>query len=106
MEGHVYAALIPNYKDSMQEALTKRSAVFWAGEMDKNTKLLMLHGAKDKSVSIEEAKELHEQLNEIGYPHVFAEFKKGNHGIRGESEKVSEMISDWFREYVDRKSVV
>ncbi|MBD3637459.1 MAG: prolyl oligopeptidase family serine peptidase [Crocinitomicaceae bacterium] len=100
MEDHVYAEVIPNYNDSTKQLLESRSAAFWADKMCKDTKILILHGEKDKSVSVEQAREMHKKLATIGHDHIYIEFAKDNHGILKHEEDVSKWLFTWFDKYV------
>ena len=100
MESHVYSALIPNYEDDSENQLENRSAVFWADELPRSTKFLLLHGTHDKAVSIEEPRELHNTFLEHNINHVFIEYKRDNHGVRKNAEHASEQINNWFLKYV------
>ena len=100
MESHVYSALIPNYEDDSENQLENRSAVFWADELPRSTKFLLLHGTHDKAVSIEEPRKLHNTFLEHNINHVFIEYKRDNHGVRKNAEHASEQINNWFLKYV------
>ena len=100
MESHVYSALIPNYEDDSENQLENRSAVFWADELPRSTKFLLLHGTHDEAVSIEEPRELHDTFLEHNINHVFIEYKRDNHGIRKNAEHAYNQINNWFLKYV------
>lgn len=100
MESHVYSALIPNYEDDSENQLENRSAVFWADELPRSTKFLLLHGTNDEAVSIEEPRELHNKFLEHNINHVFIEYNGDNHGIRKNAEHASNQINTWFLKYV------
>lgn len=100
MESHVFAQLIPNYKDSMPSVIYARSANQWASELCKTTNLLILHGDKDKRCHPSMAQELHESLKKNNFPHQYYAYKKGNHGLRSYQEHMFESIHQWLDKYV------
>lgn len=102
IEERVYAELIPNYEDSMDVELEKRSAVYWAEEISSETKILMLHGENDSHVSVEEARLLHQKLTEANHDHEYFEFEKDNHGIVKHREEVNALIEEWFLEHLKK----
>ncbi len=100
METHVYAELIPNYENDLENQLVKRSAAYWSDELPKSSKFLLLHGSDDKAVSIEEARELHARFEANNIQHVFIEYGNDNHGIHKHSTHVSAQVATWFDKYV------
>ena len=100
METHVYSELIPNYENDLENQLKNRSAAFWADQLPKSTKFLILHGSDDQAVSVEEARELHEKFIEHKIKHVFIEYEGDNHGLRKNAVHVSKQINNWFLKYV------
>ena len=104
MESHVFEELIPNYADSSEQELTKRSVTYWAGEMCQTTPILMLHGSKDEACDISMAHTLHEKLEKSNAPHLFIEFENDNHGCVKHREEVSAFVSGWFDTYLKNGS--
>ena len=51
METNVIAELIPNYEETKEEELTKRSAVKWVDKFPKDVPILMMHGNADWRVN-------------------------------------------------------
>ena len=82
METHVYAELIPNYRENKEVELKARSAVYWADEMCKTTPLLIMHGSSDWRVLPEESMELVKKLYKAKHPVRFILYEGADHGIR------------------------
>lgn len=104
MESHVFEELIPNYNDSTEKELTKRSATYWAGEMCQSTPILMLHGSKDEACDISMTHKLHEELEKNDSPHLFIEFENDNHGCVKHRKEVSAYVATWFDAYLKNGS--
>ncbi|UKN01774.1 prolyl oligopeptidase family serine peptidase [Paracrocinitomix mangrovi] len=100
MESHVFAELIPNYNDSTEFALNARSANEWVNELCVDTKLLMLHGDKDDRCHPDMARDLHQKLSKINFPHTYISYKKGNHGLSSYQDEMYESIHMWLDKYV------
>ena len=100
METHVYEQIIPNYKDSSEALLKKRSVPYWTHELCNSSNLLMMHGSADEACDISMAQTLHEKLEKDAYPHVFIEFNKDNHGCIKHRKEVSGFIQEWFEKYL------
>lgn len=100
MESHVFEALIPNYKDSADVELTRRSATYWTDEMCPTTPILFMHGSKDEACDISMAHKLHKALEENQSPHLFVEFQNDNHGCVKHQKEVSEYLANWFNKYL------
>lgn len=100
MENYVYAELIPDYWNKKEEELKKRSAVFWADQLCKETPLLLLHGSADWRVSPRESIELVEKLYAAKHPTRFILFEGADHGIREFREEMFVQIRRHFDYYL------
>ena len=67
METKVIAECVPDYWNNKEFELKKRSVIYWADELDKNSSLLILSGTNDKSVNPEQADKIATKLKEINY---------------------------------------
>ena len=100
MEQHVYAELIPNYWENKTSELKKRSAVFFADQLPKNTPLLLLHGNSDWRVKSTHSLNLALQLEKYRVPYRLKIFEGGNHGLTKFKEEIDNDVLNWFSTYL------
>lgn len=85
------------------EEMQKRSAVYFYNEIPKDTPILILHGAKDERVSIEQVRVLHTHLEESGHAVEYHEFLEGDHGFYNHSspyrKEVESILEHFVREH-------
>lgn len=95
METNVFAECIPDYWNNKESELKKRSAIYWADELDKKSSLLILCGKNDKRVNPEQAEKFAKKLKEIKYDfqlrifdtdHFFSEYKS----------ELNKLVIEWF----------
>ncbi|OHX67837.1 alpha/beta hydrolase family protein [Flammeovirga pacifica] len=96
METKVCAKLIPNYEINKEEELKKRSAIFWADELNKNTSLLLLCGSNDKRVNPQQARNMASKLKAISYDYKIMEFDT-DHNFSNKSEELNQLLIQWFK---------
>ncbi len=65
----VFDYRVPNFTSNRESELKKRSVVYWLDELPGELPILILHGAKDERVSVEQAKILADKLSDINHPH-------------------------------------
>lgn len=95
METSVFAECIPEYWQHKEAELKKRSAVYWADELDKNSSLLILCGTNDKRVNPEQAENLASKLKEINYDFELRKFET-DHFFTGKKAELDELVIEWF----------
>lgn len=100
METHVFAELIPEYSRNGDSICLDRSANMWANEFPKSCQILILHGSNDDKVSVDEARELHDVLDQSNHPHCYMEFIGDNHGLMKHQKESFKAIIQWFDTYV------
>ena len=77
--------------------LKKRSVIYWADELDKNSSLLILCGTNDKSVNPEQADKIVIKLKEINYRFELRKFET-DHFFSDKKMELNEMVIRWFNE--------
>jgi dipeptidyl aminopeptidase/acylaminoacyl peptidase len=95
VEEKVFADFIPNYWKNKETELKKRSVVYWAGELSKQSSLLILCGTKDKSCPHEQAEKISLLLKKIEYDYVLMKFET-DHTFSGKKEELSIEVIKWF----------
>jgi len=97
VEEKVFAGFIPNYWENKESALRKRSVVFWADELNKQSSLLILCGTKDRTCPPEQAENIASLLDKIEYDYVLKKFET-DHTFSGKKEELSDAIINWFNQ--------
>lgn len=95
MESKVIAECVPNYSENKESELKKRSVIYWADELDKNSSLLILCGNNDKRVNPEQADRIAEKLIKIKYDFELKKFDTDHYFSEYKSE-LNEIIIEWF----------
>ncbi|WP_157982915.1 MULTISPECIES: alpha/beta hydrolase family protein [Idiomarina] len=97
----VYRARIPNYEENKAEALKKRSAIHWVGEIDKDIPVLLIHGEQDQRVLVDSSIALNKVLEAEGFKHKLSVYEGlGHQSAPKRKQIVAEMIS-WFKQHWD-----
>jgi len=95
METNVFAECIPDYWKNRESELKKRSAVYWADELNKNSSLLILCGTNDKRVNPEQADKIAEKLKEVKYDFELRKFET-DHFFTEYKTELNELVINWF----------
>lgn len=102
METLVYAQCIPNYATNKDAELKKRSAIFWADKLNKDSSLLILSGTKDKRVDPKQANIMAEELERINYDFKLMTFET-DHGFRDKRDELYATTIAWFDKELKHK---
>lgn len=97
METKVIAECVPDYWENKEFELKKRSVIYWADELDKNSSLLILCGTNDKSVNPEQADKIATKLKEIDYDFELRKYET-DHGFSDKKAELNEIVIRWFNE--------
>ena len=100
METNVYAELIPNYWETKEEELKKRSALYFADQFPKDVPLLILHGNSDWRVKSSHSLKLAMELDKHRVPYRLIIFEGGDHGLKEFREEVDYEVMNWFKRYL------
>lgn len=95
METNVFAECIPDYWNNKESELKKRSVIYWADELDKNSSLLILCGTNDKRVNPEQADKIANKLNEIKYDYELKKLET-DHFFSEYRTELNEIVIEWF----------
>ncbi|WP_179377364.1 alpha/beta hydrolase family protein [Winogradskyella wichelsiae] len=95
METKVFAECIPDYWNNREPELKKRSVIYWADELDKNSSLLILCGTNDKRVNPEQADKIAGKLKEINYDFELRKFETDHYFSEYKTE-LNELVIEWF----------
>ncbi len=97
METKVIAECVPDYWNNKEFELKKRSVIYWAEELDKNSSLLILSGTNDKSVNSEQSDKIARKLTEIKYDFELKKFETDHYFTEYKTE-LNEIVIKWFNE--------
>jgi len=95
MESKVISECVPNYLENKESELKKRSVIYWADELDKNSSLLILCGTNDKRVNPEQADKIASKLKEIQYDFELRKFET-DHYFSDKKAELNVLVIDWF----------
>ena len=82
------------------ERKKQRSAVHFADRINKNTKILLIHGTDDDKVSYEDSVEMYELLKRNGVECELKLFENGDHYLRSDRKEVAKLRKEWFDKYL------
>ena len=95
IEQKVFADFIPNYWKNKESELKKRSVIYWADELSKQSSLLILCGTKDKACPPEQSEKISLLLDKIEYDYILMKFET-DHTFSGKKEELSIEVIKWF----------
>jgi len=95
METKVLAECVPNYASDKKKELEKRSVIYWADKLNKESSLLILCGTKDKRVNPEQADIIAKRLTEIDYDFELKKFET-DHFFSDKKTELNELVINWF----------
>ena len=95
METKVISECVPDYWKNKESELRKRSVIYWADELDKNSSLLILCGTNDKRVNPEQADKIADELTKIEYDFELRKFET-DHYFSEYKPELNEMVIEWF----------
>ncbi len=91
----MWKALMPDYAIDADSALSKRSAVLWAGELQ--APILLLHGRDDWRVPVAQAEAFAAELDKAGTRHKLVVYKHDEHQLALHRAQWLAEVVDWFR---------
>ena len=100
METNVFAELVPNYEETKEKELEKRSAIKWADKFPKNVPILMMHGNSDWRVKPEQSLKLALEFEKYRIPYRLIIFEGADHGISEFRNETEENTIFWFDRYL------
>lgn len=99
MELGVLAQCVPNYWANKDAELMKRSAIFWADSLNKESSLLLLCGRLDAQVDHQQSIRMADKLAAIDYEHVLKIYET-DHSFRDKRNELNAELSHWFKKHL------
>ncbi len=96
----VYENRIPNYAQNKDQELAKRSVLNWVNTLPKNRPILLIHGGKDKRVSVTHTENLAAALKEYKIPHKLILYPEDNHFLDISKSQADAEIVSWFKAHL------
>lgn len=103
METNVISVCVPNYWENKESELKKRSVIYWADELDKNSSLLILCGTNDKRVNPKQADKIAKKLSEIEYDFELKKYET-DHFFSDYKRDLDELVIEWFDKRLKNKT--
>ncbi len=97
LEEKVLSVYIPNYQNNREAELRKRSVIFWAEKLNKETSILLLSATQDRRVSPSQADDIAEKLDSLNYDFELRKFETG-HSFRSKQKELNALLKIWFDE--------
>lgn len=88
------------YNVDLDEEVEKRSAVFWADELNKSTPILLIHGTEDKHVDVQDSIEMDRLLSKFNHPHKLVLYEGEDHFLNNVKERKWEEMRQWLEKYM------
>lgn len=86
-------------KEKLEAEFHKRSAINFVNELPK-IPYLLIHGAEDETVSVNQSIELAKRFEKNEIPHELVLPTNGDHFLRKNRKEVDELRKDWYRKYL------
>ncbi|MCC2616210.1 prolyl oligopeptidase family serine peptidase [Aestuariibacter halophilus] len=91
---------IPDFEQSPNTALNKRSAVTWVDQLPKPLPVLLIHAKDDDRVPFDTAVAMTQALTAHGQPHQLMAFEDGGHNLGKHRDDAQQAILAWLAEYL------
>lgn len=85
---------VPDYHANREALLSARSAMYWPEAI--TTPTLIMHGAKDERIDVEDARRLYAALKALGRDVKYVEFPEGDHFMAAHRQSIIEHTVAWF----------
>jgi dipeptidyl aminopeptidase/acylaminoacyl peptidase len=96
----VYRDLIPGFETDREEALKRRSAVYWPEMLCPTTPILILQGTADWRVNPLSALRMGEKLLKQGHAFRLEMLEGADHGLSERIPERNRQVRDWFDRFV------
>jgi dipeptidyl aminopeptidase/acylaminoacyl peptidase len=95
IETKVLAECVPNYYKNKDVEIKKRSAIFWANQLNKESSLLILCGTQDKRVDYKQAENMAKELTKVNYNFELRKFDT-DHFFSDKKTELHQNVINWF----------
>lgn len=100
MEKNIFEHFVPDFKNARQQALEKRSALFWADEISPGTPILLLHGTSDWRVDVSNSLSIAKKFDELNHVYKLVTYPHGDHGLTFYKEQYQQEIFAWLEQHL------
>jgi len=89
-----------NNENVFRQRMKERSSVFFADKINKETKILLIHGTADDKISYQDSIEMHEKLKANGINCEIRLIEDGDHYLRKQRKEVVKLRKEWFAKFL------
>lgn len=101
--GSVYENYFGNISDSeFDKNIRERSAINFAGKINKNTDILLIHGTEDHSVSHNDSEDMYKLLKKNGVHSELKLLENGDHYLKKYRSETVSLRKNWFGKYLKK----
>jgi dipeptidyl aminopeptidase/acylaminoacyl peptidase len=100
MEKNIYEQYVPDFKNNREQALQKRSALFWADEISPGTPILLLHGTSDWRVDVSNSLSIAKKFDELHHVYKLVTYPHGDHGLTFYKDQYQQEIFAWLEQHL------
>ena len=100
METNIFEQYVPDFKNTRQQALQKRSALFWADEISPTTAILLLHGTSDWRVDVSNSLSIAKKFDELNHVYKLVTYPHGDHSLTFFNEQHQNEVFDWLDKHL------
>jgi len=99
----VYENYFGSENDSgFDKSMNKRSAVKFAGKINKNTDILLIHGTDDNRISHKDSEDMFELLKKNNVNCELKLLSEGDHYLKKYRNETVKLRKDWFQKYLKK----
>jgi dipeptidyl aminopeptidase/acylaminoacyl peptidase len=102
----VYRDLIPDFETDRENALRRRSAVYWVERVCPTTPILILQGTADWRVNPLSALRMGERLLQKGHPFRLMMLEGADHALSECIPERNRQVRDWFDRFLIRREAL
>jgi dipeptidyl aminopeptidase/acylaminoacyl peptidase len=97
---NIYNKFIPDYANNKTAELAKRSVLQWLDKLPQKLPILLLHGGKDLSIDVSQARNMATALQQKEQPHKYIEYAGADHDLNPNQAEADAEVSAWLQQYL------
>jgi dipeptidyl aminopeptidase/acylaminoacyl peptidase len=97
---NVYEKFIPDYANNKSAELAKRSVLRWLDKLPQQLPILLLHGEKDVSIDVSQARTMATALQQKQQPHKYIEYTGADHYLIPNRAEADAETAAWLKQYL------
>ena len=97
---HVYPGVVDGYEADQDAALRALSATYWPDKLAAKASVLLIHGANDDRVPVDDSLQMAKHLTRLGRPFRLVVPARGSHTLIEHQVHVRKQLDDWFDQHL------